>query len=823
MKAPLKWLRKYVDINVCPKEFAEAMTMSGSKVEGIEKQGEEVLNVVVGKILTREKHPDADKLQVSMVDVGKEKIQIVTGAQNIEVGDYVPIALDGSSLPGDKKIKKGKLRGVESNGMMCSIQELGYTKYDFPDAEEHGIYILSKNLLTEKYAAGSSDEKELDSKVLGKDIREVLGIDDDIVEFEITPNRPDCLSIVGLAREAAATMGTSFRKPEINVKEAGGNINEQASVEIRDADLCPRYTARLIKNVKIQPSPEWMKESLRAAGIRPINNIVDITNYVMLEMGQPLHAFDFDYLKGRKIIVRRAVEGESIETLDGNMRKLEPGMLVISDAERAVAVAGVMGGGNSEVTENTKSILLESAVFNGTSVRITAKKLGMRTEASSRMEKGLDLNNASNALDRAVQLIAELGAGEVVSGMIDCYPGKVEPRSIKLEYEKINALLGTDVSQEEMIAILRSVEFSVDEATNTVIVPSFREDVEEMADLAEEVARFYGYNNIKPTLLTGKEMTRGIKSFKQRMEESILDTMTANGFSEIYTYSFASPSIFDKINLPLDSELRNAVVVSNPLGTEFSIMRTTTIPDMLTVLSTNYNRRVEEARLFELSRTYSKKAPRKSQIEGKDESALPVEIETLTIGLYGKVDFYDLKGAVESLLAELRVTGYEFIRESENPTFHPGRTAALTINGEKAGVFGEVHPDVLDNFEIGTKAYVAVLEVEKLIGNAGATAQYKHLPKFPAVTRDIAMLVKDEIMVKQIEDIIQQRAGKILEEIKLFDVYKGKQVPEGMKSVAYSIIFRAEDRTLTDEDVNKAMTKILDGLKTGLDAQLREQ
>ncbi|MCX7843484.1 MAG: phenylalanine--tRNA ligase subunit beta [Clostridia bacterium] len=814
MKAPLKWLSKYVDINVSPKEFADAMTMSGSKVEGIEKQGEELVKVVVGRIVSLEKHPDADKLQVSKVDVGTETIQIVTGASNISVGDYVPIALDGSSLPGGKKINKGKLRGIESNGMMCSIQELGYTRYDFPDAAEDGIYIVSEEILKEKYADAA--------KALGKDIREAIGIDDTVVEFEITPNRPDCLSIVGLARESAATLGTAFRKPDIKVNESGGDINEYAKVEIMDADLCPRYAARVIKNVKIGPSPQWMKEFLRAAGVRPINNIVDITNYVMLELGQPMHAFDLDKLEESRIVVRRAREGEIIETLDGNQRKLEAGMLVIADGKKPVAVAGVMGGGNSEICDSTSSILFESASFNGTSVRITAKKLGMRTEASSRFEKGLDVNNVVNALDRAAQLIVELGAGEVAGGIIDCYPGKLEPRVIDLQQDRINALLGTDISRDEMIRILRSVELGVDDKTGRVTVPTFRQDIEEMADLAEEVARFYGYNNIKPTLLPGKEMTRGIKTFKQKMEDRIRETMSALGLYEIYTYSFTSPDIFDKINLPKDSKLRNAVVISNPLGVDYSIMRTTTIPDMLTVLARNYNRRIEEAKLYELSYTYSKDNPRTTQVEGIDESGLPEEIETLTLGMYGKVDFYDIKGVAEGLLAELGITEYEFARETGNPTFHPGRTAVLMIKGEYAGCIGEVHPDVLEKFDISTRVYAGSIEVDKLVASAGHKAQYKPLPKFPAVSRDIAMLVKDEVMVKQIEDVIRKNSGKILEEVSLFDVYKGKQVAEGMKSVAYAITFRAADRTLTDEDVNKAMEKILEGLKNELDAKLRE-
>ncbi len=822
MKVPLKWLKDYVDINVSPKEYAEALTMSGSKVEGVEKQGEEIEKVVVGKIISVEKHPDADKLQVTQVAVGKETIQVVTGAQNIKVGDYIPVALDGSSLPGGKKIKKGKLRGLESCGMMCSIQELGYTRYDFPDAAEDGIYIISKQTLVEKYLGGNNDEKLLDETVLGKDIKEVLGIDDDVVEFEITPNRPDCLSITGIARETAATLNTEFRKPDIKVKESGGNIMDLASVEILDPDLCPRYSARVVKNVKIGPSPEWMKERLRAAGIRPINNIVDITNYVMLELGQPMHAFDLDKLEGGKVVIRRAKEGEIIKTLDGNDRKLDPDMLVIADAEKPACIAGVMGGLDSEITESTKNLLFESAVFNGTSIRTTSRKLGLRTEASSRYEKGLDVNNTINVVNRAAQLVEELGAGEVVSGILDCYPKKVEPRVLKLESDKINALLGTDISREEMIRILRKIELEVDEASGMITVPTFRMDIEEMADLAEEIARFYGYNSIKPTLLHGKETTRGIKTKKQKIEDRILDVMTASGLSEIYTYSFTSPGVFDTINLPKDSPLRNAVVISNPLGVDYSIMRTTTIPDMLTVLARNYNRRVEEARLFELSYTYRKDVPRTSQVEGIDESSLPKEIQVLTLGMYGNADFYDIKGVVEGLLEKLGISKYEFSQETENPTFHPGRTAALLIGGEYAGVIGEIHPDVLENYDIQTRAYVGVIEVEKLINNYNDTVQYKPLPKYPAVSRDIAMLIRDEITVKQVEDIIRQRGGKILESLKLFDVYKGKQIPEGMKSVAYSITFRAEDRTLTDDDVNKSMHKIIDGLKRNLDAQLRE-
>ncbi|MFZ5985996.1 MAG: phenylalanine--tRNA ligase subunit beta [Bacillota bacterium] len=795
MKAPINWLKDYVDINVTSKEFADAMTLSGSKVEGLEVQGEEISKVVVGKIVSLEKHPDADKLLVTKVDVGNEVIQVVTGAQNIQLGDYIPVALSGATLPEGKKISKGKLRGVESNGMMCSIQELDLTKDDYPDAPDHGIFILEQNL------------------ELGKDIKEVLGLNETIVEFEITSNRPDCLSIIGLAREAAVTLGTGFKKPVRKLREEGDDAKGYASVEIKDGDLCPRYAARIVKDVKIGPSPKWMRDRLKAAGVRPINNIVDITNYVMLEYGQPMHAFDLKDLKGQKIIVRRAVDGETIKTLDDQDRKLDSSMLVIADEDRAVAVAGVMGGANSEVSEATKTILFESANFNGTSVRLTAKKLGLRTEASGRFEKGLDVENVVAALDRAVELVELLEAGTVCKGVIDCYVKKEEARVLKFRPDKINELLGTKVSTGDMINIFKALEFDVNDKDFTVKVPSFRPDIEREADLAEEIARFHGYNNIEATLLSGKAATLGKKTFKQNIEDMIKDTMISCGLSETYTYSFTSPKVFDRINLPQDSELRKAVVISNPLGEDYSIMRTTAVPDMLEVVSTNYNRRIEEVKLFEMSYVY---LPKSLPIK-----ELPYEKPVLTLGMYGNLDFYDLKGVVEELLSRLGITEYDFVPEKTNPTFHPGRTAALKIKGEYAGVIGEVHPEVAEKFEGPERTYMGVIEIEALVGNALLESQYKPLPKFPAVTRDIAMLVKDEIMVKQIEDIIKQRAGKILEDIKLFDVYKGKQVPEGMKSVAYSITFRAADRTLTDEDVSKAMAKVLDGLKNNLGAELR--
>ena len=796
MKAPLKWLKDYVDINVSPKEFSDAMTLSGSKVEGIEVQGEEISKVVVGKIISIEKHPDADKLQVTKVDIGSEVIQVVTGAQNIKLNDYIPVALVGATLPGDKKISKGKLRGIESSGMMCSIEELNLSKEDYPDAPEHGIYILEPGL------------------ELGKEVKEVMGIDETTIDFEITSNRPDCLSIIGLAREAAVTLKNEFKKPKVKVLEEGDEAKDYVSVEIKEPDLCPRYAARVVKDVKIGPSPNWMKDRLRAAGVRPINNIVDITNYVMLEYGQPMHAFDLKDVEGKKIIVRRALDGETLKTLDDQDRKLDSSMLVIADENRAVAVAGVMGGANSEISDNAKAILFESANFNGTAVRLAAKKLGLRTEASGRFEKGLDVENVIPALDRAVQLVEELGAGTVCKGIIDCYVKKPEQVTLSLRPDKINAFLGTDISKAEMLDILKALEFEIDESGSNVKVPSFRPDVEREADLSEEIARFYGYNNIEATLLSGKAATLGKKTYKQSLEDIIKNTMISCGLYEAFTYSFTSPKDFDMLNLPADSVLRNAVVISNPLGEDYSIMRTTTIPGMLNVVSTNYNRRIDEARLFEMSFVY---LPESLPIK-----ELPKEKPILTMGMYGKTDFYELKGTVEELLLRLGIKEYEFAPVKDDPAFHPGRTASLLIKGEYAGIIGEVHPMVSEKFECPERTYVGVVEVESLVKNSALETQYKPLPKFPAVSRDIAMLVKDEILVKQIEDIIKQRSGKILEDIKLFDVYKGKQVPEGMKSVAYSITFRASDRTLTDDEVGKTMTKILEGLKNNIEAQLRE-
>lgn len=793
MKAPISWLKDFVDIQVGIKEYVDAMTLSGSKVEGVEDLGASIERVVVGRILSMEPHPNADKLKVTKVDVGTEVLQVVTGAPNVKTGDYIPLALPGARLPGGE-IQPTKLRGVESYGMMCSISELNLTPDYLPDAPEYGVYIFQND------------------PGVGKDVKEVLGLEP-VVDFEITNNRPDCFSIIGLALESAVTMGTDFKKPSISVEEKGkGKASDYVAVDILNPDLCSRYAARVVTDVKIAPSPVWMQRRLAAAGMRPINNIVDITNYVMLEMGQPMHAFDLKCVEGGKIIVRTARKDEEITTLDGQERQLDSSMLVISDESRPVAIAGVMGGENSEVTENTATLLLESANFNGTSVRITAKKVGLRSEASSRFEKGLDVYNVIPALNRAAQLIEELGAGRVAPGMVDCNPSNVQPVRLPLRVDSINRLLGTHIEGEWMLDLFEKLKFGVDRGTMTLTAPSFRPDIQGEADLAEEVARFYDYNNIKPTLLAGKASTLGKKTFEQKMEDFILQQMLSSGLYETYTYSFNSPKVFDKLNLPADHLLRNAAVITNPLGEDFSIMRTTTIPSMLEVIKTNYNRKVEEGRFFEISYVYL-------PAEGNE---LPDEKMILTIGLYGKTDFYHLKGIVEQMFNQMHIHNAAFLPEKAHSVFHPGRTAKLMIGDTDIGYLGEVHPEVADRFECPSRTYIAEMDIKAIIKHADMIRGYKPLPRFPAVTRDIAMIVSDEVLVKDIEAVLKQRGGKMLEEMRLFDVYRGEQVPEGMKSVAYTLTFRAPDRTLVEKDVNKTMEKILHGLKTILGATLRE-
>ncbi|GMQ62640.1 phenylalanine--tRNA ligase subunit beta [Vallitalea maricola] len=797
MNVPMQWLKDYVNIDCDIKTFIDSMTMSGSKVEGYEELGKEISKVVVGKILKIEKHPDADKLVVTQVNVGEEEpIQIVTGANNISEGDYVPIALVGSTLPDDIKIKKGKLRGIPSNGMMCSVEELGLMREDFPEAPEHGIYIFDK-------------EYEL-----GMDVKSIFGLDDIVVEYEITSNRPDCFSIVGIAREAAATFGKDFKYPEIKVDEVEGNANDYIKIEIEDEDLCARFAGRVVKNLKIEPSPWWLKKRLLSCGVRPINNIVDITNFVMLEFGQPMHAYDLDKLEGKKVIARRAKDNEKIMTLDGEERELDSSMLVIADENKPVSIAGIMGGEDTKVTEETNTLLFEAANFEGTNVRFTSKKIGLRSDSSAKYEKYLDPNNIDEAINRACQLINMLGAGEVVSGMVDVYPTKRVEKEVAFTAEGINKLLGTDLSEDEMIKIFEKVELKVDKNKGVVIVPTFRPDVEREADLAEEVARFYGYDNIPVTLATGTP-TVGKKSYKQKIEDITRVVMENCGLSEAMTYSFESPKVFDKIRLDKDDSLRKTVTISNPLGEDFSIMRTTTVNGMLTALSTNYNRRNESASLYELSYIY---LPKDEEIK-----ELPDERMQLTIGMYGDIDFYNVKGVVETLLNRLGIyEGYEYDPNVSINYLHPGRQAKITINNKELGIIGEVHPEVADNYNIDTRAYLAVIDMPVLVKKSNLERAYEPLAKYPAVNRDLGLLAKNEVLVGQIEAIIRQRGGKILKDIKLFDVYTGSQIEEGYKSLAFALTFRANDHTLKEKEISKTMSKILNGLENTLDVKLRQ-
>ncbi len=784
MKFPISWLNDYVDISgVSAEEFAHAMTMSGSKVEGVENAGEEIEKVVVGKILKIEKHPDADKLVICSVDVGSEVLQIVTGAKNVNEGDFVPVALCGSHLPGGIVIKKGKLRGVESFGMLCSIGELNLTLEDAPYAIEDGILIFDREY------------------PLGMDVKEIFGLDEDVVEFEITPNRADCFSVLGIAREAAVTFDKPLKIDTPEVHETDDKIEDYASVEVIDTKDCIRYAARVVKNVKIAPSPKWL------SGIRSINNIVDITNYVLLEYGQPMHAFDLDNVAGHKIVVRKAKNGEIMTTLDEQERKLDDSMLVICDAEKSVAVAGVMGGLNSEIEDTTKTLLFESACFDGANVRITAKKLGLRTEASSRYEKGLDPENVIGALNRACELVEMLGAGEVVSGIIDVDNSNKKPHILPFRPDYINSFLGTDISKEEMVKILTAFEFKID--GDKITVPTFRADVEGEADIAEEVARIYGYDKIESSPLRG-ETTQGMKTREQKLVNKIEETAIAQGHYEIMTFSFVSPDIFDKINTN-DESIKNPVVIKNPLGKDCSIMRTTLIPSMMDTVSYNYNQRTPQGKFFEIAKVYL-------PVEGEK---LPDERKEICLGMYGNYDFYDLKGSVESILDSLNIKNYEFEAESNNTTFHPGRCANIICRGKKIGVIGEIHPTVAKNYSVGAKSYVAVLDIRELNELSNSNIQYKALPKFPAVTRDMALLADDGVTVGEIEKIIKKCSGKILEDVKLFDVYKGEQIESGKKSLAFSIIYRADDRTLTDDEISDVFDKTVRQLFEKTGAQLR--
>lgn len=791
MDLSIRWLKDYVDIgDISMRDFSEAMSMSGSKVEGWTTEFEDVKNVVVGKILSVEPHPDSDHLVICQLDVGQqEPVQIVTGASNVHVGDMVPAALHKSQLPNGVKITKGKLRGVMSNGMMCSIAELNLTKGDFPYAAEDGIFLLQEDCQ------------------VGQDIASAIGCNDTCVEFEITPNRPDCLSVLGLAREAAVTFGKELKMHTPQVKGCGGDIHDYLSVEVRNPQLCPRYTAKVVKNVKIGPSPRWMRERLRASGVRPIDNIVDITNYVMLEYGQPMHAFDIEYVKDHKIIVRNAVSGETIQTLDGVDRTLSEDMLVIADSEKASAVAGVMGGEHSGINENTHTVVFESACFKGSSVRITAKKLGMRTESSGRFEKGLDAQNCLPAVMRACELVELLGAGEVVDGVIDVDNTNYQPTRIHLDADWTNRFLGTDIPKEQMVKILTDLQFQLE--GDEIIVPSFRSDVEHKADIAEEIARFYGYNNIPTTIAKGSP--EGGYNEYQKFERVVNQNMLAQGMYEIMTYSFVSPKQYDKIRLPKDDPKRQSVVIRNPLGEDTSIMRTNAIPSMMDILSKNYNNRNGAVSLYEIGNEYI-------PVEGE---LLPDEVPNLVLGMYGDdKDFFTLKGVVENLLDTLAIREYDVDAKSDDPTFHPGRCAVLSKDGEEFGIIGEVHPLVCANYGINTRVYVGKLKLRKLFAMMDTQRSYVPMPKFPASTRDLALLCDDALPVMTMERAIKAAAGKILEKIELFDVYKGSQIAQGKKSVAFNISMRASDRTLTDEEVNGAMSKILKALEE-LGAQIR--
>ncbi|MCI9658231.1 MAG: phenylalanine--tRNA ligase subunit beta [Lachnospiraceae bacterium] len=806
MNTSLSWIRAYVpDLNVSAQEFTDAMTLSGSKVEGFTKLDEDLEHIIIGQIEKIERHPDADKLIVCQVKIGEQQtIQIVTGAPNVKEGDKVPVVVDGGRVagghdgkltPGGIRIKKGKLRGIESNGMMCSIEELGSSREMYPEAPELGIYIFPEDA------------------VIGADAIEALGLRDVVFEFEITSNRVDCYSVLGLAREAAATFKKEFKAPVVEVKGSGGDVNDYIKVEVKDTELCPRYCARVVKNIRLAPSPEWMQRRLASVGIRPINNVVDITNYVMEEYGQPMHAYDLDTIAGKQIIVRRAAQDEKFVTLDGQERTLDDSVLMICDGEKAVGMAGIMGGENSMITEDVHTMLFEAACFDGTNIRLSSKKVGLRTEASGKFEKGLDPNNAEAAINRACQLIEELGAGEVVDGMVDVCAGIKEPVRIPFEPERINGLLGTELDQEQMLSYFGPLEIRYEESTKELTIPSFRQDLRCMADIAEEVARFYGYDNI-PTTLPKGEATTGKLPFYLRVEQTARDMAEFCGFSQGMTYSFESPKVFDRLLLPPDAKERKAVVISNPLGEDFSIMRTISLNGMLTSLSTNYNRRNKNVRLYELGNIY---LPKSLPLQ-----ELPDERMQFTLGMYGDGDFFTMKGVVEEFLDRLGMNKKEtYDPKSGKPFLHPGRQAAILYDGTQIGYMGEVHPTVAASYGIGDRAYVAVLDMPSIVEQATFDRKYEGIARFPAVTRDISMVVPKDVMVGQIEEIIAVRGGKILESYELFDVYEGAQIQEGYKSVAYSIVFRAKDKTLEDAEITAVMKKILNGLQS-LGAELRQ-
>ena len=804
MNTSLSWIKTYVpDLDVTAQEYTDAMTLTGTKVEGFTELDADLDKIVIGQIDKIEKHPDADKLIICQVNIGTESVQIVTGAPNVKEGDKVPVVLDGGRVagghdgkmtPGGIKIKKGKLRGVESFGMMCSIEELGSTREMYPEAPEYGIYIFPEDA------------------VVGESAVKALGLDDVVFEYEITSNRVDCYGVLGIAREAAATFQKKFCPPIVEVKENDEKASDYVKVTVEDPELCPRYCARVVKNVKIGPSPKWMQRCLASNGIRPINNLVDITNYVMEEFGQPMHAYDLDTIANQEIVVRRAGKDEKFVTLDGQERIMDENVLMICDGEKAVGIAGIMGGENSMITDDVKTVLFEAACFDGTSIRLSSKRIGLRTDASGKFEKVLVPNNAQAAIDRACQLMEELGAGEVVGGMVDVCSETREPSRVKFEPEKINKLLGTSLTKEEMIDYLGRVELAYDEKTDEIVAPTFRQDIHCNADVAEEVARFYGYDKIPMTLPTG-EATTGKLPFKLRIQEVARDIAEYCGFSEGMSYSFESPKVFDKLCIPEDSDLRKVITISNPLGEDYSIMRTSTLNGMLASLSTNYNRRNKDVRLYELGNIYLPKS--------LPVTELPDERTMFTLGMYGKGDFFDMKGVCEEFFEKIgmkkKVT---YDPNSGKPFLHPGRQANMIYEGKVVGYLGEVHPAVADNYSIGEKAYIAVIDILDVLEFAGFNHKYTGIAKYPAVTRDLSLVVPHAVLAGQIEEIFDQRGGNILESYQLFDIYEGAQIEKGFKSMAYSLVFRAHDKTLGENEISAAMKKIMNGLN-GLGIELR--
>ena len=790
MKVPYNWIKDYVDVDVTPKELGDILTLTGSQLEEVIVEGDKIKNVVVCHINKIEKHKDADRLQVCQVDIGGEEIQIVTAATNMKEGDNVPVALHKSTLADGTEIKKGKMRGVLSNGMFCSEEELGIPT----DESVKGLMILPEDAPA------------------GMDIKEYLNLNKAILDFDITSNRPDCLSMIGMARETAAATNKKYRMPNLNYTvNKSSNINDELKVEVK-SNLCNRYMSRKIKNVKIEPSPSWMQERLIEAGVRPINNIVDITNFVMLEIGEPMHAFDGRQIKTNKIVVENAKDGEKFTTLDGEERTLDSSFLMIKDSDRSVALAGIMGGLNSEIQDDTKEVIFECANFDGTNIRVNSKKLALRTESSGRFEKDIDPNLAELALNRACALVCELKCGEVIDGTIDVYPNVKKEGHMEVSVSYINKFLGTNISGEDMKNYLNALDFvtEVNGDTLNITVPTFRIDIGIKQDIAEEVARIYGYDKI-PTTVYDVLPHRENVSGKDKLRKKVIETLVGSGLNQSIAYTFVSPKVFDKINLPKDSKLRNVIKIKNPVGDDYSVMRTTAITSMMDSLARNYARNNEYAKIFEIGRVY---------LKGEDENAVPNEKQVLSIGMYGNCDFLDLKGVIENFVAELGLKA-KYARESENPTFHPGTTAKLLVSGKEIGVFGEIHPDVQENYGLDTPCYVAEIDLDAAYEAADTKIKYTPIAKFPAATRDIAILVDEDVLAGDIEEAIKKSGGNLVEKVTLFDIYKGAQIEKGKKSMAYAIVYRDTKKSLTDKEVNKAHDRILKTLENKFNAVLR--